>query len=70
MKTPTTMFYDNRAVHSIIETKRMTLRCCHFDIPIAFLHAHKNTIYEPALITTDRMLVDIGTKPNTPAVFK
>ena len=48
----------------------MTPRCRHFDIPIAFLHAHKGTVYEPVLVPTDKMLADIGTKPNTPAVFK
>ena len=70
LQQPTKMFCDNRAVFSIVDLKRMTPRCRHFDIPIAFLHAHKNTVYAPELITTDRMLADIGTKPNTPAVFK
>ena len=48
----------------------MTPCCRHFDVPIAFLHAHKSTIYTPHLVTTDKMMADIGTKPNTPTVFK
>ena len=70
LSSPSKLYCDNRAVYSIIETERMTPRCRHFDIPIAFLHAHKGSIYEPELVPTDRMLADIGTKPNTPAVFK
>ena len=67
---PSNLYCDNRAVHSIIENERMTPRCRHFDIPIAFLQHHKGITYEPILVTTDKMLADIGTKPNTPAVFK
>ena len=69
LSKPSKLYCDNRAVFSIIETERMTLRCCHFDIPIVFLHAHRNTVYQPELVPTDKMLGDIGTKPNTPAVL-
>lgn len=67
---PSVSFADNRAVSSIIESERMTPRCRHFDIPIAFLHEHKGKVYENRLITTDKMLADMGTKPNTPAILK
>ena len=48
----------------------MTPRCRHYDIPIAFLHAHKGHVFNSTLITTDKMLADMGTKSNTPAVLK
>ena len=67
---PSPMFMDNRSVHAVIESGRITPRVRHFDIPIAFLHAHRDTIFKPILIKTDRMLADIGTKPLTPAVHK
>ena len=68
--SPSKLYCDNKAVFDVIESERMTPRCRHFDIPIAFLHAHKNHIFTPQLVPTDRMLADIGTKPNTPATFK
>ena len=70
LSDPSNSYCDNRAVFSIVENERMTPRCRHFDIPIAFLQAHKNIVYKPILVPTDKMLADIGTKPNTPAVFK
>ena len=39
--TPSMLFCDNKAVVDIIESERMTPRCRHIDIPIAFLHYHK-----------------------------
>lgn len=70
IKGPSKLYCDIRAVYSITETERMTPRCRHFDAPIAFLHAHRNLVYQPELVTTDYMLADIGTQPNTPAIFK
>ena len=70
LQDPSVSFADNRAVSSIIESERMTPRCRHFDIPIAFLHQHKGSVYQNKLITTDKMLADMGTKPNTPALLK
>ena len=70
LSDPSPLYCDNCAVHAIIESERMTPRCRHFDIPIAFLHAHKGSVYEATLITTDKMLADMGTKPNTPTLLK
>ena len=70
LHAPSLLFCDNKAVVDIIESERMTPRCRHIDIPIAFLHCHKGTTYKQQLITTDRMLADFGTKPNTPIVHK
>ena len=70
LKDPSLSFADNRAVSSIIESERMTPHYRYFDIPIAFLHQHKGTIYNNKLITTDKMLANMGTKPNTPALLK
>ena len=39
---PSKLFCDNKAVVDIIESERMTPRCRHIDIPIAFLHCHKD----------------------------
>ena len=70
LNEPSKLYCDNRAVFSIVEHEGMTPRCRHFDILIAFLQAHKGIVYKPVLVSTDKMLADIGTKPNTPAVFK
>ena len=70
LEEPSLLLCDNKAVTDIIEGERMTVRCRHIDIPIAFLHCHKGTIYREQLITTDKMLADMGTKPNSPAVHK
>ena len=67
---PSVLFCDNKAVVDIINSERMTTRCRHIDIPIAFLHHHKDLVYKEHLITTDKMLADMGTKPNSPAVHK
>ena len=67
---PSLLLCDNKAVIDVIDNERMTTRCRHIDIPIAFFHSHKNKIYRQQLIPTDQMLADIGTKPNSPAVHK
>ena len=67
---PILLFCDNKAVVDIIDRKRMTMRCRHIDIPIAFLHVNKGNIYRQQLIPTDQMIADLGTKPNSPAVHK
>ena len=35
-------FTDNAEIHAIVESSRMTPRCKHIDIPIAFLHQEHN----------------------------
>ena len=67
---PSDLYCDNRAVFSIIKSERMTPRCRHFDLPIAFLHANKNKVFSPKLVKTDMMWADMGTKPNTPTTLK
>ena len=63
---PTRSFTDNSAVHAIVESGRITPRCCHIDIPIAYLHQEHNKSFQLVLIRTMIMLADVGTKPNTP----
>ena len=63
---PSSSFTDNSAVHAIVESGRMTPRCRHIDIPIAFLHQEHNKSFKLSLIRTMVMLADIGTKSNTP----
>ena len=70
LKDPSILFVDNKVVHNIISSGRMTPQCCHFDIPIAFLHASRGSVFELKLITTDKMLADMGTKATTPALLK
>ena len=70
MSNPSILFSDNKAVTDIIDSGRMTPRCRHIAIPIAFLHANKGQVFHEKLITTDRMIADIGTKPVTPALHK
>ena len=67
---PSLLLCDNKAVIDVIEGERMTPRCQHIDIPIVFLHSHENSVYREKLITTDKMLADMGTKPNTPTIHK
>ena len=55
--------FDNSAVDSIIDANRLTPRCRHLDIPIAFLHQEKGKSFEQFLIRTHQMLADFGTKP-------
>ena len=62
-KLPTPLFIDNAAVDAIIDCNRLTPRCRHLDIPIAFLQQEKGKSYEQFLIRTQKMLADFGTKP-------
>ena len=66
LKSPTQAFTDNSAVHAIVESGRMTPRCRHIDIPIAYLHQEHNKSFNISLIRTMVMLADLGTKSNTP----
>ena len=67
---PSTAFTDNSAVHSIIESGRMTPRCRHIDIPIALMQQEHHRSYHLHLIRTMIMLADMGTKANTPKYHK
>ena len=70
LPSPSQAFTDNAAVHAIVESNRMTPRCKHYDIPIAFLHQENNSSYKLTLIRTMIMLADMGTKANTPRYHK
>ena len=70
LDSPTQMFTDNAAVHAIIDSKRMTPRCRHFDLPIAYLHQEKDKSFQLDLCRTLVMLADMGTKPHTPQYIK
>ena len=63
---PSPLFVDNAAVAAIIDSKRMTPRCRHIDIPIALLQQEKDKAFKIKLIRTMIMLADMGTKANTP----
>ena len=67
---PSKAFTDNAAVHTIVESSRMTPRCRHIDIPIAFMHQEHNKSYKLDLIRTMVMLADFGTKANTPKLHQ
>ena len=58
----TPLYVDNATVSAIIDTKRMTPRCRHLDIPIAYLYEQSNTSFSHTLISTVQMLADLGTK--------
>ena len=60
---PTPLYIDNAAVDAVIDANRLTPRCRHLDIPIAFLQQEKGKSYEQFLIRTQQMLADFGTKP-------
>ena len=60
---PTPLYIDNSAVDAVLDANRLTPRCRHLDIPIAFLHQEKGKSYEQFLIRTQQMLADFGTKP-------
>ena len=66
LQRPSQSYTDNAAVHAIVESNRITPRCKHIDIPIAFLHQEHNESYKLDLIRTMIMLADMGTKANTP----
>ena len=63
LANPTQHFVDNSAVNQIITSERMTPRCRHFDLPIAFLHEHHGVTFTSKLVKTTLQLADIGTKP-------
>jgi hypothetical protein len=67
---PSANYTDNSAVDAITAAGRMTQRCHHIDIPIAYLHQERDKTYSTKLTTTQLMLADSGTKANVPAVFK
>jgi hypothetical protein len=67
---PSKMFTDNAAVHAVIDSSRMTPRCRHLDIPIAYLHQEKDRSYQLELCRTLVMLADMGTKPHSPQYQK
>ena len=70
LATPSTAYTDNAAVHAIVDSERMTTRCRHMDIPIAFLHQEKDKTYQLQLCRTLNMLADMGTKPLIPQYTK
>ena len=70
LPNPSPLFCDNAAVNAIIDSDRMTLRCRHLDIPIAFLHESKDRLYAMQQVKTLLMLADMGTKPNTPKTLQ
>ena len=67
---PSPLFCDNAAVNAIVDSERMTPRCRHLDIPIAFLHETKDRLYKMQQVKTLLMLADMGTKPNTPKTLQ
>jgi hypothetical protein len=60
---PTNVYTDNSAVTAIVEANRMTPRCRHIDIPIAYLHQEHRKSFLNILIRTNQMIADLGTKP-------
>ena len=70
LSEPSTAFTDNAAVHAVIDSERITTRCRHLDIPIAFLHQEKDKSYQLQLCRTLVMLADMGTKPQIPQYVK
>jgi hypothetical protein len=67
---PSPLYCDNAAVNAIVDSERMTPRCRHLDIPIAFLHETKDRVYKMQQVKTLLMLADMGTKPNTPKTLQ
>ena len=68
---PTITYGDNAAALSVIESKRMTPRVRHFDIPIAYLHEHRSRdTFIPQKVCTQLQLADLGTKPHPPIVLR
>ena len=59
LKSPSQSYTDSAAVRAIIESNRMTPRCRHIDIPIAFLHQEHKQSYKIDLIRTMIMLADM-----------
>jgi hypothetical protein len=67
---PSHNYTDNSSVEAITAAGRMTRRCRHIDIPIAYLHQERDISYISKLTKTNAMLADFGTKANVPAVMK
>jgi hypothetical protein len=61
--TPTNVYTDNAAVSAIVDANRMTPRCQHIDIPIAYLHQEHKKSFHNILLRTNQMIADLGTKP-------
>ena len=70
LEKPSQVYTDNAAVHAIVDSKCMTLRCRHFDLPIAYLHQEKDKSFQLDLCRTLVMLADMGMKPHTPQYIK
>ena len=62
-KKPTDLYIDNKSVYDVIDSNRMTPRCRHLDIPIAYLQQEKGKTFNHKLVKTQQMLADFGTKP-------
>jgi hypothetical protein len=67
---PSTKYMDNRAVHEIVQSGRITPRVKHASYPISFLQHYNNIVFKPVLIPPDVMMADMGTKPNTSAILQ
>jgi hypothetical protein len=67
---PSDNFTDNSSVDAITAAGRMTRRCRHIDVPIAYLHQERDITFITKLIRTCLMLADFGTKANVPVVLK
>jgi hypothetical protein len=70
LPTPSPLFCDNAAVNAVVDSERMTPRCRHLDIPIAYLHETKGRLYKMQQVKTLLMLADMGTKPNSPRTLQ
>ena len=70
LSNPSTAFTDNSAVHAVVDSNRMTSRCRHLDIHVAFLQQEKDKTYQLQLCRTMVMLADMGTKPHMPQYVK
>lgn len=70
LSEPSKTFTDNSAVHAVIDSDRITSRCRHLDIHIAFLQQEKDKSYQLHLCRTMVMLADMGTKPHMPQYVK
>lgn len=58
LSDPTTTFTDNSAVHAVVDSNRMTPRCRHLDIHVAFLQQEKDKSYQLKLCRTMVMLAE------------
>ena len=67
---PTPLYVDNVTVSAIIDAKRMTPHCRNLDIPIDYLHEQHTKSFNYQLISTVKMLADLGTKPLVVALHR